>query len=133
MWRRAGSAVVAGRIFAVCGVFQSLAEQSATMFAPYPQYGAWIRRFHHCEERFALGPRSLCSRGSTRGGYALHDMGSTAQALYPHATIAATARETLRSHQPRRAAFAQGALEAAKWVHGKRGWFTIRDVLGDKS
>jgi 4-hydroxy-tetrahydrodipicolinate reductase len=29
-----------------------------------------------------------------------------------------------------RAAFAQGALEAAKWVHGKRGWFTIRDVLG---
>ena len=29
-----------------------------------------------------------------------------------------------------RAAFAQGALQAAKWVHGKRGWFTIRDVLG---
>ena len=29
-----------------------------------------------------------------------------------------------------RAAFAQGALQAAKWVHGRRGWFTIRDVLG---
>jgi 4-hydroxy-tetrahydrodipicolinate reductase len=29
-----------------------------------------------------------------------------------------------------RAAFAQGALQAAKWVHGKRGWFGIRDVLG---
>ena len=29
-----------------------------------------------------------------------------------------------------RAAFAQGALQAATWVRGKRGWFTIRDVLG---
>jgi 4-hydroxy-tetrahydrodipicolinate reductase len=29
-----------------------------------------------------------------------------------------------------RAAFAQGALQAARWVHGRRGWFTIQDVLG---
>jgi 4-hydroxy-tetrahydrodipicolinate reductase len=36
-----------------------------------------------------------------------------------------------RTHATRdRAAFAQGALQAAKWVHGRRGWFTIRDVLG---
>ena len=28
-----------------------------------------------------------------------------------------------------RAAFAQGALQAAKWVQGRRGWFTIKDVL----
>jgi dihydrodipicolinate reductase len=29
-----------------------------------------------------------------------------------------------------RAAFAQGALQAARWVCGRRGWFTIQDVLG---
>jgi 4-hydroxy-tetrahydrodipicolinate reductase len=29
-----------------------------------------------------------------------------------------------------RTAFARGALEAARWVHGRRGWFTMRDVLG---
>jgi len=29
-----------------------------------------------------------------------------------------------------RRVFAQGALEAARWVHGRRGWFTMRDVLG---
>jgi 4-hydroxy-tetrahydrodipicolinate reductase len=29
-----------------------------------------------------------------------------------------------------RAAFAQGALQAARWVHGKKGWFGVNDVLG---
>ncbi|MBW8868314.1 MAG: hypothetical protein JF610_13475 [Acidobacteria bacterium] len=35
------------------------------------------------------------------------------------------------SHAARdRTAFARGALAAAKWIHGKRGWYTMRDVLG---
>ena len=29
-----------------------------------------------------------------------------------------------------RATFAHGALAAARWVAGKKGWFTMRDVLG---
>jgi 4-hydroxy-tetrahydrodipicolinate reductase len=29
-----------------------------------------------------------------------------------------------------RSAFAHGALTAVRWVHGKRGWFTMKDVLG---
>ena len=29
-----------------------------------------------------------------------------------------------------RSTFALGALEAAKWVVGRQGWFTMRDVLG---
>jgi 4-hydroxy-tetrahydrodipicolinate reductase len=37
---------------------------------------------------------------------------------------------TLTHSNRDRAAFAQGALQAAKWIQGKRGWFTIRDVLG---
>ncbi len=28
------------------------------------------------------------------------------------------------------AVFARGALEAARWVNGRRGWFSMRDVLG---
>jgi 4-hydroxy-tetrahydrodipicolinate reductase len=35
------------------------------------------------------------------------------------------------SHSARdRTAFARGALAAARWVQGKRGWFTMKDVLG---
>ena len=29
-----------------------------------------------------------------------------------------------------RTAFARGALEAARWVRGKPGWFSMKDVLG---
>jgi 4-hydroxy-tetrahydrodipicolinate reductase len=29
-----------------------------------------------------------------------------------------------------RSIFARGALEAARWVHGRRGWFSMKDVLG---
>ena len=28
-----------------------------------------------------------------------------------------------------RAVFAHGALEAAKWLHGKHGWFSMRDMI----
>jgi 4-hydroxy-tetrahydrodipicolinate reductase len=35
------------------------------------------------------------------------------------------------SHQARdRGAFARGALAAATWLKGRKGWFTMRDVLG---
>ena len=29
-----------------------------------------------------------------------------------------------------RSTFAHGALTAARWLHGRRGWFGMRDVLG---
>ena len=29
-----------------------------------------------------------------------------------------------------RTVFARGALQAARWLRGRRGWFTMRDVLG---
>jgi 4-hydroxy-tetrahydrodipicolinate reductase len=29
-----------------------------------------------------------------------------------------------------RTIFARGALEAAQWIGGRPGWFTMRDVLG---
>jgi 4-hydroxy-tetrahydrodipicolinate reductase len=29
-----------------------------------------------------------------------------------------------------RTGFARGALEAARWVHGRKGWFTMKEVLG---
>jgi 4-hydroxy-tetrahydrodipicolinate reductase len=28
-----------------------------------------------------------------------------------------------------RTAFARGALTAARWIHGRRGWFTMKDLL----
>jgi len=42
------------------------------------------------------------------------------------------ASETITlTHQARdRTAFARGALVAAQWIQGRRGWYTMKDVLG---
>ena len=59
---------------------------------------------------------------STRAGYipGTHTVGFDG----PAETITLT-------HAARdRTAFARGALAAAQWVQGRRGWFTMRDVLG---
>ena len=59
---------------------------------------------------------------STRAGYipGIHTVGFDG----PSETV--TLSHTVRD----RATFAHGALAAARWVQGKRGWFTMRDVLG---
>ena len=43
----------------------------------------------------------------------------------------ATAESITLTHTARdRTPFARGALEAARWVQGRQGWFSMRDVLG---
>jgi 4-hydroxy-tetrahydrodipicolinate reductase len=59
---------------------------------------------------------------STRAGYipGTHTIGFDGPA--ETVTLTHTARD--------RSAFARGALTAARWIKGRPGWFTMRDVLG---
>jgi 4-hydroxy-tetrahydrodipicolinate reductase len=132
----AGIGVVAASNFSLgVALFQSLAEQAARMFAPYPQYGAWIHEIHHSAKKDApSGTAITLKQGIERAGYGHNiDVASSRAGSVPgtHTIGFDGPFETITmTHTNRdRAAFAQGALQAAKWVHGKRGWFTIRDVL----
>ncbi|MCM3878955.1 MAG: 4-hydroxy-tetrahydrodipicolinate reductase [Vicinamibacterales bacterium] len=133
----AGIGVVAASNFSLgVALFQSLAEQAARMFAPYPEYGAWIHEMHHSAKKDAPSGTAITLRKAMEAtGYAGQiDMASSRAGSIPgtHTIGFDGPFETITmTHTNRdRAAFAQGALQAAKWVHGKRGWFTIRDVLG---
>ena len=133
----AGIGVVAAPNFSLgVALFQNLAEQAARMFAPYPEYGAWIHEIHHSAKKDAPSGTAIALRhGMERAGYGHNiDMASSRAGSVPgtHTVGFDGPFETITmTHTNRdRAAFAQGALRAAKWVHGKRGWFTIRDVLG---
>jgi 4-hydroxy-tetrahydrodipicolinate reductase len=133
----AGIGVVAASNFSLgVALFQILAEQSAKMFAPYPEYGAWIHEVHHSAKKDApSGTAITLKQGMERTGYAHRiDVASNRAGSVPgtHTIGFDGPFETITmTHTNRdRAAFAQGALQAAKWVHGKRGWFGIRDVLG---
>jgi 4-hydroxy-tetrahydrodipicolinate reductase len=129
--------VVAASNFSLgVALFQALAEQAARMFAPYPEYGAWIHEIHHSAKQDApSGTAITLQRAMTGAGYSnTIDMASNRAGSVPgtHTIGFDGPYETITmTHTNRdRAAFAQGALQAAKWVHGKSGWFTIRDVLG---
>ena len=133
----AGIGVVAAPNFSLgVALFQSLAEQAAKMFAPHPEYGAWIHEIHHVAKKDApSGTAIALEKGMAKAGYRHPiNMASSRAGSVPgtHTIGFDGPYETITiTHTNRdRAAFAQGALQAAKWVHGKRGWFTIQDVLG---
>lgn len=133
----AGIGVVVASNFSLgVALFQHLAEQAARMFAPHPEYGAWIHEIHHSAKTDAPSGTAISLQKSMRAaGYRQPiDMASSRAGSVPgtHTIGFDGLFETITmTHTNRdRAAFAQGALQAAKWVHGKRGWFTIQDVLG---
>lgn len=129
--------VVVGSNFSLgVALFEKLVEQAAALFAPHGQYGAWIHEIHHAAKKDAPSGTALTLKQSMeRAGYDRRiDVASNRAGSVPgtHTIGLDGPFDTVTlSHTNRdRAAFAQGALEAARWVHGKQGWFTMRDVLG---
>jgi 4-hydroxy-tetrahydrodipicolinate reductase len=132
----AGIGVVAAPNFSVGAVlFESIAASAAELLAAHPDYGAWLHEIHHdrkldAPSGTALGIRAAIEAAgypraidvaSSRAGHVpgIHTVGFDG----PSDTI------TL-SHSVRdRGTFARGALLAARWVKGRTGWFTMRDVL----
>jgi 4-hydroxy-tetrahydrodipicolinate reductase len=131
--------VVAAANFSLgVALFQDLVERAAKLFAPYPDYGAWVHEIHHAAKKDAPSGTAIgLRRGMQKAGYGRPiDVASNRAGSVPgtHTVGFDGPFETITmTHMNRdRSAFAQGALQAAKWVHGKRGWFTIQDVLGLK-
>ena len=133
----AGIGVVHAANFSLgVNLFQAVVERSAELFAGYEDFGSWVHEGHHDAKRDAPSGTALALRKAMRkAGYARSiDVSSTRAGRMPGThtvgydgpfdtiTLTHTARD--------RATFARGALEAARWVHGRRGWFSMRDVLG---
>ena len=132
-----GGAIVAAPNFAVgVNIFLALAERAGELFAAQPSFGGWIHELHHAGKRDAPSGTALAAeRALRRGGLPGHvSIASTRAGAIPgtHTIGFDAASETITlTHQARdRGAFARGALEAARWIQGRQGWFTMRDVLG---
>ena len=133
----AGIGVVHAANFSLgVNLFQAIVERSATLFARYDDFGAWIHEGHHAAKRDAPSGTALALKTAMRNaGYERDiDVASTRAGSMPgtHCIGYDGPFETLTlTHTARdRSTFARGALEAARWVAGRRGWFTMRDVLG---
>jgi 4-hydroxy-tetrahydrodipicolinate reductase len=129
--------VVAAANFALgVNLFLAMAERAAGLMAGRSEFGAWIHELHHAQKRDAISGTAIAIRSAMqRAGYVapLHVASTRAGAIPGTHTVGfdSPAETITLTHAARdRTAFARGALEAAKWVHGRRGWFTMRDVLG---
>ncbi|MGE0449333.1 MAG: 4-hydroxy-tetrahydrodipicolinate reductase [Vicinamibacterales bacterium] len=117
-------------------LFETVVARAARLFASQNEFGAWLHEAHHAAKKDAPSGTALKLKRSmedagfgrtidvsaTRAGYipGTHTIGFDGPS--ESITLTHTARD--------RGSFARGALTAASWVAGRRGWFTMRDVLG---
>ena len=132
----AGVGIVAAPNFSTGVVlFEALVAQASKLFAQ-TEFAAFLHEAHHSAKKDAPSGTALSlKRAMEQAGFPRPiDVSSTRAGFIPgtHTIGFDGPAETITlTHTARdRSAFARGALTAAKWVHGKRGWFTMRDVLG---
>jgi 4-hydroxy-tetrahydrodipicolinate reductase len=132
----AGIGVLASANFSLgMQIFQLAVETAAAKFASQ-RYGAWIHEVHHSAKKDApSGTAIMLKRAMEHAGYTQPiDMSSTRAGSAPGVhTVGFDGPSDVVTftHEVRdRAVFARGALEAARWLKGRRGWFTMRDMLG---
>jgi 4-hydroxy-tetrahydrodipicolinate reductase len=129
--------VVAAPNFALgVNVFLALAERAGELTSGGGAFAVWIHELHHAAKRDAPSGTALALERSLRSGgvSGAIPIASTRAGSIPgtHTVGFDLPAETITlTHEARdRSAFARGALEAARWVIGRRGWFSMRDVLG---
>jgi 4-hydroxy-tetrahydrodipicolinate reductase len=129
-------AVVAPNFSTGVVLFEAMVARAAQLVAPQQDFSAFIHESHHAAKKDAPSGTGLLLKlameqagferridvSSTRAGFipGIHTVGFDGPA--ETITLTHTARD--------RSGFARGALAAANWVVGKRGWFTMKDVLG---
>jgi 4-hydroxy-tetrahydrodipicolinate reductase len=117
-------------------LFGELVKTAARLFAGHPEYGAYLHELHHAAKRDAPSGTALSLKSSMgAAGYERPiDVTATRVGSMPgtHTVGFDGPSETITlTHSVRdRGTFARGALTAARWVRGRRGWFTMHDVLG---
>ncbi|MEX2271370.1 MAG: dihydrodipicolinate reductase C-terminal domain-containing protein [Vicinamibacterales bacterium] len=127
--------VIAAPNFAIgVNLFSALAARAAELLAGRG-FEAWIHEAHHSAKRDAPSGTALALQRvlMDAGAGPAIDVSSTRAGRIPgtHTIGFDSAAEAITlTHEARdRTPFARGALEAARWLHGRRGWFTMQDML----
>jgi 4-hydroxy-tetrahydrodipicolinate reductase len=118
-------------------LFMQAVAHAAGLFAPHAEYEAWGWEIHHsakkdapsgtlkklAEDMRAAGYTRPIGLSSNRAGAipGTHEIG------FDSLTDTITFRHTARSRE----GFARGALQAARWVVGKKGFFEFKEILGE--
>lgn len=136
--QRAGTGLIWSPNFSVgVSVFSQLVAEAARLLARQPEYAAWGWEIHHSTKKdapsgtmlalvesmkkngYAKGIDVTANRAGTHAG--THEIG------FDSAADMIIIRHTARS----RDGFARGALRAARWLVGKKGFYDFRAVVNE--
>jgi 4-hydroxy-tetrahydrodipicolinate reductase len=115
-------------------VFFKLVAEAARLIESEPEYGAWAWEIHHSAKKDApSGTLLKLVEGMKKAGYGRNiDVASSRAGTIPgtheigfdSAADTITLRHTARSRE----GFARGALKAAQWVVGKKGFHEFAEI-----
>ncbi|MBM3786502.1 MAG: dihydrodipicolinate reductase [Acidobacteria bacterium] len=116
-------------------VFSRLLREAARLLANQPEYGAWAWEIHHDTKKDApSGTMLKLVEDMKHAGYSRTiDISSnragrvpgTHEVGFDSAADTITLRHTARSRE----GFARGALQAARWIAGKKGFYEFSETL----
>jgi len=132
----AGTGLVWSANFSVgVQIFSQIVAEAARLMARQPEYGAWAWEIHHATKKDAPSGTLLALVESMKqSGYGkpIDTSSSRAGTLpgtheigFDSAADTITIRHAARSRE----GFARGALRAARWLAGKRGFFDFREIV----
>ena len=133
---KSGSALVWSPNFSVgVNIFTRLVSESARLLKNEKEYGAWAWEIHHITKKDAPSGTliKLVEQMHAAGFYRPIDTSSSRAGAHPgtheigfdSAADTITLRHTARSRE----GFARGALKAAQWIIGRKGFYEFSDVL----
>lgn len=115
--------------------FFRLVAEAAKLLASQPEYGAWAWEIHHSTKKDAPSGTLLKSVDEMKkAGYTRDiDTGASRAGAHPgtheigfdSSADTITLRHTARSRE----GFARGALKAAQWVIGKKGFYEFGEIV----
>ena len=117
--------------------FFKLVSEAARLLATQPEYGAWAWEIHHSTKKDApSGTLLKLVDEMKKAGYARRiDVSSNRAGAHPgtheigfdSSADTITLRHTARSRE----GFARGALKAAQWVTGKKGFHEFSEIWSE--
>ena len=134
--RHAAGVVVASNFSVGAYLMEAAAKAIAASAQALEDYEPFLHEAHHSKKRDAPSGTALQLIDALRvAGLTRHvDVSSTRAGHIPGTHLFGVdgpAETVTITHTVRdRSTFAHGALRAARWVQGKQGWYTMRDVLG---